>query len=187
MKKVHASRRRQAGLTLLELIVVLVVAGLLVSQAVPAMHGLLETMELRTASQSFHAHLHWARSEAIKRKARVVLCKSADGLNCTRSGGWEQGWIMFHDANNNATVDAGERILQREPVRGGRLRMRGNNLVDDYISYTPLGHTSLTSGAFQAGTLTVCHASASKAKARQIVIASGGRPRVQQATLTQCA
>ena len=41
------------------------------------------------------------------------------------------------------------------------------------------------SGAFQAGTLTVCPESASRVDARQIVISSAGRPRTVKTTVAQ--
>ena len=176
-----------AGFTLSELLVVLSIVGLLQTLAVPAMRSVVDSIRLSMATQTFLSYLHQTRGEAIKRNARVVLCKSDTGSRCVRTGGWEQGWIIFHDVNNNAVVDTGETVVQREPPLGKALRLTGNIQIESYISFTPSGNTSTTSGAFQAGTLTVCRESADRTQARQIVISSGGRIRTQKLDLDRCA
>ena len=179
-------RSGSEGVTLIEVLVVLVILAVLQTLAMPAVSSVLNSARLGSVSQSLFHHLQLTRSEAIKRNARVVLCKSATGANCTRTGGWEQGWIVFHDANNNAMVDAGERILVHEPALSGAVKLTGNTFVESYVSYTPLGQTSLTSGAFQAGTLTVCRASEARSQAKQIVISSTGRVRTQKMWVDRC-
>ena len=174
------------GVTLFELLVVVLIAALLPTLALPAFSAILDSVRLGAATQTFFHHLALARSEAITRNAHVVLCKSDTGKNCSQAGGWEQGWIVFHDANNNAMVDAGEVILQREQALAPSIRVAGNSHVQSYVSYTPIGKTSLTSGAFQAGTLTICGQSTARTQARQIVISSSGRPRTQRVTVDQC-
>jgi type IV fimbrial biogenesis protein FimT len=184
----HMKTRRGGcrGFTLIELLLVLAVASVLLSVAAPAMSAMIDSVRLRSVSQAMFAALQLARSEAIKRGGRVVLCKSASGADCSHTGGWEQGWIVFHDANNNARVDAGEALLQREPAVSGALRLSGNSSVASYVSYTSLGHPSTTGGGLQMGTLTVCQPAATKTQARQIVISASGRARTQKVTLDQC-
>jgi type IV fimbrial biogenesis protein FimT len=143
-------------------------------------------MRLTTTANALFSSLLLARSEAIKRNSRAVVCKSATGGACASSGGWEQGWIVFHDANNNAALDAGESVMSREQLVPNLIRMRGNSPVANYVSYTPVGSASYTSGAFQAGTFTVCAQSASAVEARRIVISISGRPRTVRTTVAQC-
>jgi type IV fimbrial biogenesis protein FimT len=175
-----------AGFTLVELMIVMAVVAILLSLAAPAFSGMVSSVRLSSASNSLFSSLLLARSEAIKRNSRAVLCKSANGDTCVSTGGWEQGWIVFHDANNNAALDIGETVLSREPALPGLIRLTGNNPLISYVSYTPMGTTSYTSGAFQAGTLTVCQQSALPVEARQIVISSSGRPRTVKTVVAQC-
>lgn len=177
--------KRCAGWTLVELLVVLTVLGVLLAAAVPALSTALESRRISALGHAFFLSLQLGRSEAIKRGGRVVLCKGRDA--CSRTGGWEQGWIVFHDVNNNAQVDAGEAVLRREPAVAAPLRISGNALVESYISYTPLGHTSTTGGGLQPGTLTVCQPEASAPVALQIVISSSGRARTQRVASHRCA
>ncbi len=177
---------RSAGFTLIELMLVVALVAIIQSMAAPALSGMANSMRLTTAVNSLFSSLLLARSEAIKRNSRAVVCKSATGDTCITTGGWEQGWIVFHDANTNASLDAGEVILSREQALSPALRFTGNGPVLSYVSYTPTGTTSYASGAFQAGRLTVCPQSVTRVEARQIVISSSGRPRTVKMMVDQC-
>jgi type IV fimbrial biogenesis protein FimT len=127
-----------------------------------------------------------ARSEAVKRKGRVVLCKSRDGATCAQAGGWDQGWIVFHDVNNNGLREAGEVLIVQQEALSANLRLTGNLNVANYVSFAPNGATKLVGGNFQAGTLTVCNHSLEAEEARQIVVNAVGRARVQKAPVASC-
>jgi type IV fimbrial biogenesis protein FimT len=142
----------------------------LVASAAPAVNSIGTSMKLSSFSNSFVSLMQMARGEAIKRNSRVVVCKSAEGISCTPVGGWEQGWIVFHDRNNNGARDTGETLIGRVQALPQPYRMSGNQSVARYISFSPDGSTRLTSGAFQAGTVTVCRQSADRAEARQVII-----------------
>lgn len=179
-------RSAGAGFTLIELMVVVALAALLQSLAVPAFRGFINTMRLTVAVNSLFTSLLLARSEAIKRNGRAVLCKSAGGAGCVTSGNWEQGWIVFHDTNNNTRRDAGEAILLHQQAMDSSILLTGNSPLASYVSYTAMGQTAYASGAFQAGTLTVCVASAGSQEARQIIINSAGRPRTIRTMVAHC-
>ncbi len=178
-------RDGERGFTLVELVMVLAVMAVLVTFAVPSLRSLMDSSKLTAASNSLLSSMHLARSEAIKRGTRVVLCKTADGVVCAERGGWEQGWMVFHDINNNGERDGNEVVIQRIEPLAASLRLTGNSTVARYVSFISTGGTKLISGGFQAGTLTVCNHSASEA--RQIVLNAVGRPRVQRVSSTSCA
>ena len=171
---------------MVELLVVLAILGILISAAVPWFGTVADSMRLTSQANVYLSALHLTRSEAIKRNSRVALCKSVDGSVCAESGGWHQGWIVFHDANNNGARDSGETVIHQVQTLPTRLRLIGNLNVAKYVSFSPTGETKLVSGAFQAGTLTLCHESASGTEARQIVINSVGRARVQKVVVDAC-
>jgi type IV fimbrial biogenesis protein FimT len=175
------------GFTLVEMLMVISIISTLTYLAAPMMTGAMNSVRLSSASNVMLAGIHLARSEAIKRNSRVVLCKSGDGVSCSLTGGWEQGWIIFHDGNNNGLREIDEQIITREARLATSVRLTGNQNVARYLSFSPTGATKTVGGSFQAGTLTVCNQSASRNEARQIVLNAVGRPRVQKATLTSCA
>ena len=175
------------GFTLVEMLMALTVGGVLTALTVPAMTGMLNTQKSTSAVNALFTSLNLARSEAIKRNARAVLCKTADGVSCTTHGGWEQGWIVFHDANNNAVLDPGEQVVLQQGAVSAGIRLTGNLPVANYVSYSASGTAKLTSGAFQAGTFTVCPATASSSDVRQIVLSGTGRARTQKGLATNCS
>lgn len=174
------------GFTLIEMMVVVAISALLVTIAVPSFTGLIASIQLTSASNVFVSGLHVARSEAIKRNARVVLCKTGNGIFCASDGGWEQGWMIFHDANNNSVRENTEQIIHRELALQASLKLTGNLNLASYVSFASTGATKLASGGFQAGTLTLCRQSLSVSEARQIILNAAGRPRVQKSTLPNC-
>jgi type IV fimbrial biogenesis protein FimT len=180
------SKTRSRGFTVIEVLAVMAIAAILVGVGAPAMTATLRSVELSSATNDLMGSLLLARSEAVKRKGRVVLCKSPDGASCAQAGGWQQGWIVFHDANNNGLREAGEVLIVQQEALSTNLRLTGNVNVANYVSFAPNGATKLVGGNFQAGTLTVCNQSLEAEEARQIVVNAVGRARVQKATVASC-
>lgn len=104
------------GVTLVELMVTLAIAVILLAIAVPGFQSLIRSNRLTTTTNAFIAALHLARMEAIKRNARVTLCKTADpnatAPNCAASATWSQGAIVFVDRGTVGTVESGDTLLR---------------------------------------------------------------------------
>lgn len=165
--------RRQKGLTLLELLTSITLGSILMSVGVPSLNDILRTNRLADKSNELIATLHLTRSEAIKRGTRVTLCKSADGSHCdTSTNGYEQGWLVFEDSDNDAQIDAGESLI-RVTSRQDALELQGTASIADYVSYVADGLQQTTSGDFQAGTLTLCYGG----EGRDIVLMASGHIR----------
>lgn len=177
---------RSGGFSLTEMMVVVALMALVLALAAPATAAWALSREVRLASAAWRDSLSLARSEAILRKGRVVLCKSADGQTCQTQGGWQQGWLVFVDNNNNAARDSDEPVLAREGARGRGVRLTANGSLQSYVSYTSLGVAQSVNGAFVAGTMTVCPAQAGRAQALQVVLSNAGRFRVQRADASLC-
>jgi len=177
----------QRGFTLVELLVTLAVMAILLPIGLSGLGEAVTSMRLTSASNLLLSQIHHARSEAIKRNSRVVLCKSSDGATCAAAGGWEQGWIIFHDPNNNGAREGAETLIQREASLTGNLKFTGNLNVASYLSFAPSGATRLVGGGFQAGTLTLCRQSDEAGEGRQIILNAVGRPRIQRVAMNSCA
>jgi type IV fimbrial biogenesis protein FimT len=108
---------RQVGFTLLELMAVIVIASILFSVAIPSMRSVIQNNRIVTETNDFMADLNLARSEALKKNATVVLCKSSTATSSTplcdtTASNWGIGWIVYLDSNNNAVLDAGETVFR---------------------------------------------------------------------------
>jgi type IV fimbrial biogenesis protein FimT len=179
--------RQARGFTLIEALAVLAIAAVLLSVTVPGLGSVVRSARVLSASNEMLGSLLLTRSEAMKRRLRVVMCRSADGKSCAASGGWQQGWIVFVDTNGDGEHAAGETLLQVQPALSNSVRLTGTSTVAKYVSYAPNGATKLTGGGFQAGTLTVCSQSVVTSTGRQIILNATGRPRVQAVQLPSCA
>jgi type IV fimbrial biogenesis protein FimT len=82
--------RPARGFTLLEMMVVLVIAVILAGMAGPSFTQMIAAQRVRSAGTDIYAALVKARSEAIKRNANVTLTPKA--------GGWQNGWQIVNPA-----------------------------------------------------------------------------------------
>ncbi|CAK0737824.1 type IV fimbrial biogenesis protein FimT [Gammaproteobacteria bacterium] len=169
---------RISGFTLIETMMVVTVMAIVLTTGIPSLRAAIRSSYAVTHTNAFLSSLSLARNEAIKRGQRVVVCKSLSNICQNETFGWEQGWMVFVDSNNNASLDEDELPLYAHESLGGGNTLQGNQNVRDYISYSPEGVAKMKSGAFQAGTFTfglcVGH------KQNTIVISKTGRARVQK-------
>jgi type IV fimbrial biogenesis protein FimT len=173
MGRCHAAQ----GLTLLELLIALAIGSALLLVAVPSYRAWVADLEMRDRIEALVVTMNLARAEAIKRQSRVALCASPDGARCGTAGRWEDGWILFADANDDGERDADEPVLLVEPRSRPGITIRGNKPVSQYVSWTSYGHARMTNGALQMGTFTVCRPGA---KTVNVILANGGRVRVDR-------
>lgn len=176
---------RTDGFTLLELMVVLTVAGLLLGIGVPAMGDFIRNARITGAANDVMAALHFARSEAIKRRQPVSLCSSANSQvaepTCAATSQL-LGWIVFVDTNQSGSRDAGEAVLlQREALPA---------TITAQASANPLSVTYLDNGFAlnaAASQLAICDQRGNVASvgelsaARGILISATGRAGVTRA------
>ncbi len=82
----NSSRSSVSGFTLTELLVVLAVAGILATMAVPSFKSLIQSQRVKNASFELYSSLTLARNEAIKRNSDVTM---ATATNANGERGWD--------------------------------------------------------------------------------------------------
>jgi type IV fimbrial biogenesis protein FimT len=129
--------KRSRGFTLVELMITLALAAIILSLAVPGFQDIIRNNRAATQSNELVAALSLARSEAVKRGARVSLCPSTDQASCTGGTDWADGWIVFLDTAAN---DAAPPVVGGAPIRvweplGGNAALTG----PANVRFRPLG------------------------------------------------
>ena len=114
--------RVMAGFTIIELMVVVLVAAILLAAAVPSFNTLLINNRSAAQSRTFFDALNYARAEAVKR-ATAVRVTSLNGAS------WQGGWLVWIDTNNNGGYDGSplDLALQTFPKFSGTATLTGTD------------------------------------------------------------
>jgi len=163
------------GFTLVEMLATIAVSTILLSVATPSFIEMSRKNRLVTYSNEVIGTINLARSEAIRRGAPVSICHSNDAKTC--SGGWNDGWIVFVDANGNGTkeADPADPVLRTHEALT-RTYTLASTTADfaDHVIYTGDGAAAAT------GVFAVCHAN--ELKGAKAVVVTRLRPRTARDT-----
>jgi type IV fimbrial biogenesis protein FimT len=177
----NLARARQAGFTMVELLITLTVFAILLAIAIPSFQGLIASTRVTNGTNELLAALAQTRSEAIRRGLRVTMCMSANGLQCTNAGNWDQGWIIFTDTTRGgatANVDAGETIIYNSRVSFPNITIQGSAALPRYVSFSSDGQSRTMAGVVQTGNIEICSTSTSLSdnnRARRLQINGSGQ------------
>ena len=104
------------GFTVIELLVILTVAAILFSAAIPNLTPFVQNNRSAAQINELQTALSLARSEAVKRNNNVSVCKSSDGASCGgHADHWHHGWIVFVDNDSDGVIDEPDEILRVHP------------------------------------------------------------------------
>lgn len=138
--------RASDGFTLIEMIVTLFIASLLLVMAAPNLKEFLQKNHMAAQVNLLLADLHRARSEAVKRRTQVTICRlgGSNSLPTCASGdgkGWEVGWLIYTDNDKNGVFDihGSDILLSIQQVKAKDLTIRGSLGVTDRIRFSATG------------------------------------------------
>ncbi len=155
------------GFSLIELMVVLSVAGILLTVAVPSFVSLIQRNRVSTEVNGFIGDLQFARSEAIKQGLAVSVCPSSSGTSCLKTNTWQAGWIVFSNAKATGNVETGDTVLRMRPAwKGGDTLTAAPALLS--LTYNRDGF-ALVPGNAQGTTLMTLRTSPANASATRCV------------------
>ena len=99
--------RREAtrGFTLIELMIVLVIAAILIAVGAPALGEFIADQRVRTTASDIVGDIAFARAKAIESSRRV---------NIEKTGAlWREGWRIYIDQDNDRAFTAADVELKR--------------------------------------------------------------------------
>lgn len=162
---------RGYGFTLLELLVAVAVATILLTVGVPGFLQMIAANQRQTNTADVFSALNHARSEAIARNVRVVMCPSADASTCGAAS-WQDGWLIYANLDGNISnggPDNDDRVLQTHGPLAGDFTLSSADFPSRIV-YLPTGR------ATDKGGFVLC-AAHSDVQGRLIEVSSTGRPR----------
>lgn len=118
---------KNAGFTLLELLIVITIAAILVGIAIPSFDGYIKKNAVEALEHELNTSINLARGEALTRQRPVsIACidTSSGGINTTVAcgGDWSGGWVVFVDDSSssfaNGLLDASEEVLFAKKYKG---------------------------------------------------------------------
>ncbi len=173
------SRIKQAGLTTLELIVTIAIAGIIIGLAIPSFDSFTANSKVAAANNSLVFSLQLARSEAVERLLPTGLCVSAnpdiEEAVCAPGAGYESGWIVYVDANGNGVRDSGgvEEIINRNSALSGAFRVTADTAFEDQIYFNDSGNSVNVAGIPLSGVIEIDYADGSQV--RELTVSANGR------------
>jgi prepilin-type N-terminal cleavage/methylation domain-containing protein len=179
---------RSAGFNLIELLIVMAIAGILLAIGVPSMRDFVINTRRASTVNEMVALMQYARAEVVKRGGRMTICPSTNGTSCVASPtNWSAGWLLFWSpgtAAENCTVDLGDGELTPSTTpAAGKYVSNDNQGIDVFVHrksdnaaqscYHFRGFTYIT--ASQDPFISVCdpYAAADATRRRRIELASG--------------
>jgi type IV fimbrial biogenesis protein FimT len=181
-RRIGRGRRREPGFTIVELMIVMVVAAVVLAIGAPQFSEFRRNNRLSGASNDLLAALQLARTEAIKRQSPVAVCATADPRSqeprC--SAGPFSGWLVFEDADGDCQRALGEaRPIRAEGPLDGSLRASADGIC---IAFAPTGFAVDLPLGVEAQRVLICddrgtglQAGTSQSAARGIAISRTGR------------
>ncbi|MFP3979592.1 GspH/FimT family pseudopilin [Marinobacter sp. KMM 10035] len=166
--------RKSRGFSLLELMIVVVIAAILINIVIPSLTTLINSQERKGALNDLMGVFAFARQHAVMNGAIITVCPLDAANSCGRD--WNSDIHAFLDPDNTRALSANENLLRTiSPSGGGRLVARSLNR--SFFQFRPTGfiHSDL-------GNITWCPESGENKLAGQIIISRGGRVRIAKDT-----
>lgn len=138
-------QNKNRGMTLLELMIVLVIAGIAFSAAVPSVQGMIARNQVITQTNNMLLAINLARSEAL-RVGGAVYVKATDGADANNEFG--PGWCVVIGAPIDCNDPAAEVVRRFEALTVSTLdSVEDDTLADKtVIEFDSLGALAGTGG-----------------------------------------
>jgi type IV fimbrial biogenesis protein FimT len=164
----------RGGFTLTELVVVLAIAAVMMSVALPDLRQMIRAQQLKVAVNDLFGAIELTRSQAIARGRKVALVP-ADGT----APEWRRGWVVFVDQDGDRRPGDGEEVIMRHGPLAESIvvdAVFSSQQGAPYLAYNGMGRScsDTSSQAARWGTLSIT----SGRQARRIKINMLGRARI---------
>ncbi|WP_447554081.1 GspH/FimT family pseudopilin [Vreelandella sp. EE22] len=165
-----SSAHRACGFTFLELVVALLIAGVMVTGALPHVQAMRHATALKSETHRFQKAFSLARNTAITQRIPVTLCPVNATFHCAND--WSLPLAVIRDTPISSTPR--QNVVRIFPAHH-ESRITYNRRWPQ-IRYSPLGHTSGFNGSFN-----LCSGAET---GRKLVLSQLGRLRLDSAPVS---
>jgi type IV fimbrial biogenesis protein FimT len=124
------SMKKSSGFTLVELMIVVVIAVVLAVAAVP-LGNLVRSNANTSHINEIASAVNFARSSAVTNGGNVIICTIEEGdygvlsddndannadVDCLNSDDWSQGWMVFLDTDDDGSLNNDPLLAVHEPL-----------------------------------------------------------------------
>jgi len=108
------TRLRQAGVTMVELVITMGIAGILLAMGVSSYKYVIKSNRASSEINALLGDMQFARYEAVKEGLNVTICPAASNTatTCNATSTWSGGWIVLSNALSGTTGTAN--VLRRQ-------------------------------------------------------------------------
>ncbi len=187
---------KQHGFTLQELMLGMAIFFIVSVLGVPSYISFVRNGELSNTTTALFSDLHYARSEAIKRKNKITVCQSDDVTITNPVCGntaktWSTGWLVFVDVGGTTgKLDAGsgDILLKIGRPPTNNIGIISNANADDYFEFNTDGSLNITNAPV---VYAVCDdrdqdGDFDEASGRDLRIGPIGRPEISVGSIASC-
>jgi type IV fimbrial biogenesis protein FimT len=185
---------KKKGFTLQELMIAMAVFFILSAFGIPGYIGYIRNGELSNSTTSLFSDMYYARSEAIKRKAKVTICRSSDAMAAAPVCGgtsktWSNGWIVFVNVDGAPNIyDANDVLLKVGSPPNDDVEVISNANADQYIEYNTDGSLNIN---LAPSVYAICadfdqDGDYDEDSGREIRVSPIGRPEIKVGSIASC-
>lgn len=146
---------RQRGVTLFELLVVMMIVAILAAIGIPTYRYITTSSRMSGEMNALLGDLQYARSEAVREGEPVTVCvagSTTSPYSCAGTGAtsWQDGWIVFSDLSDNQTIGGNDAVLRVQPAFTGGDVFQSNQGVSSItfnregFAYTGVSKVTIT-------------------------------------------
>lgn len=183
----------EQGFTLVELMIVIVILGVLITIAIPSYSEMTANQRLVSTSTNLINALSTARGEAVKQKRHVTVCASSDGSTCaTDLTEWNNGWIVFANTdsanlqrNTTEEVESLRQVYEKPNGISNITLSNDSGAAAALIAYRPSGVIG-NIASNQVRLFTICDKRGAS-KANAVWVSRSGRAKTTKVGFTSAA
>lgn len=183
----HFTHKYQ-GFTLPEMMIGLAIIIILTAAGIPGYMNYARNGSRDNTSRDLYTDMYFARSEAIKRKASIYICRSGDATASDPTCGgstkdWSQGWLVYVDESGGTTGaydDGTDTLLKVGYPANNRIHVKSNANADKQIAFLSDGSLNTI---YAPAEFAICDdrdndGNDDKAYGQLITVAPMGRPEI---------